>query len=196
MRRLRFARESYTTIDNRYVVGSGVGGVSRAVRRALLRRASNGANGKPCGFNCPQPPQTSAPSARLWRVLPDVLRVEQNQDETWQVYFQPPACSEYEVLPEGGKDLRPEVVFEAKVSIGSGAYATGSITKADVETNAPRYDAVYSWNLEDVYTYEPKAGETLKIKMRVSSDTITTWTECVNKEWGKELEWTVPDYQE
>ena len=82
------------------------------------------------------------------------------------------------------------------MSIGSGAFSTGSITKADVETNAPRWDAVYSWNLEDVYTHEPKAGETLKIKMRGLSDTITTWTECVNKAWGKELEWTVPDYQE
>jgi len=44
---------SYTTITNRYVVGSNVGGQSTAVRRALMRRASNNSHTRqPCGFTC------------------------------------------------------------------------------------------------------------------------------------------------
>ena len=35
-------------IENHYVVGSGVGAKSRAVRKALKRRANNNAQGKPC----------------------------------------------------------------------------------------------------------------------------------------------------
>ena len=35
-------------INNHYVVGSGVGAKSRGVKKALKRRASNNARGKPC----------------------------------------------------------------------------------------------------------------------------------------------------
>lgn len=42
-------------IENHYVVGSGVGGKSRAVRKALRRRASNNAEGKPCCARIQQP---------------------------------------------------------------------------------------------------------------------------------------------
>lgn len=34
--------------DNKYVVGSPVGALNASVRRALQRRASNNAQGKPC----------------------------------------------------------------------------------------------------------------------------------------------------
>ena len=53
VRRLRFPGMSYTTIENRYVVGAGVGSTNAAARRALRRRASTGQNGRPCGFDCP-----------------------------------------------------------------------------------------------------------------------------------------------
>ena len=53
VRRLRFPGMSYTTIENRYVAGSGVGSTNAAARRALRRRASTGQNGRPCGFDCP-----------------------------------------------------------------------------------------------------------------------------------------------
>lgn len=70
VRRLRFPGMSYTTIENRYVVGSGVGSTNAAARRALRRRASTGQNGRPCGFDCPPrfapqhapPPAASAPA--------------------------------------------------------------------------------------------------------------------------------------
>ena len=35
-------------IENHYIVGSGVGAKSRAVRKALKRRANNNSLGKPC----------------------------------------------------------------------------------------------------------------------------------------------------
>ena len=62
---------SYTTIDNKYVVGANVGGLSASVRGALKRRANNArqANGlwSPCTGFCPQyraPPwvRTAAPA--------------------------------------------------------------------------------------------------------------------------------------
>ena len=37
-------------LENHYVVGSGVGGKSRAVRKALRKRASNNAKGAPCCY--------------------------------------------------------------------------------------------------------------------------------------------------
>lgn len=37
-------------VNNHYVVGSGVGGKSHAVRKALRRRANNNAKGKPCCY--------------------------------------------------------------------------------------------------------------------------------------------------
>tara|TARA_Y100000287_G_C14231207_1_gene361904 strand:+ start:2938 stop:3171 length:234 start_codon:yes stop_codon:yes gene_type:complete len=49
--RLIFTGSSGSTFDNHYVVGANVGAQSIAVRRALQRRASNTAEGKPCG-NC------------------------------------------------------------------------------------------------------------------------------------------------
>lgn len=50
--RLIFTGNSASTIENRYVVGANVGAQSIAVRRALLRRANNTAQGTPCG-HCP-----------------------------------------------------------------------------------------------------------------------------------------------
>ena len=47
--RLIFTGSASSTLDNHYVVGSSVGAQSTAVRRALLRRANNTAEGKPCG---------------------------------------------------------------------------------------------------------------------------------------------------
>ncbi len=46
VRRLIFSNNSTGGIDNHYVVGSGVGAKSAAVRRALQRRANNNADGK------------------------------------------------------------------------------------------------------------------------------------------------------
>lgn len=60
VRRLRFPGMSYTTIENRYVVGAGVGSTNAAARRALRRRASTGQNGRPCGFDCPSPANIKA----------------------------------------------------------------------------------------------------------------------------------------
>ncbi len=48
-RRLIFSGNVPADTENRYIVGAGVGGKSRSVRRALLRRASNNADGVPCG---------------------------------------------------------------------------------------------------------------------------------------------------
>ena len=47
VRRLIFVNQT-PLADNRYIVGAQVGAISRSARRALMRRASNGANGKPC----------------------------------------------------------------------------------------------------------------------------------------------------
>ena len=46
--RLIFTNTASSTYDNKYVVGATIGAQSVAVRRALQRRASNDANGKPC----------------------------------------------------------------------------------------------------------------------------------------------------
>tara|TARA_B100000927_G_C16156479_1_gene345550 strand:- start:231 stop:455 length:225 start_codon:yes stop_codon:yes gene_type:complete len=48
VRRLIFTNNAAGGIDNHYVVGSGVGAKSVAVRRALKKRANNNADGKPC----------------------------------------------------------------------------------------------------------------------------------------------------
>ena len=50
--RLIFTGGSTSDIENHYVVGATVGAQSIAVRRALLRRANNTAEGTPCG-QCP-----------------------------------------------------------------------------------------------------------------------------------------------
>jgi len=59
-------------VENHYVIGSGVGGRNIAVRRALRRRASNNAEGKPCCM--PRPPPRNPPRTyyqfapyQLWR---------------------------------------------------------------------------------------------------------------------------------
>lgn len=61
-RRLIFTGNVPADTDNRYIVGSGVGGKSASVRRALVRRASNNASGLPCSQNCPPKNQTTAPN--------------------------------------------------------------------------------------------------------------------------------------
>ena len=61
-RRLIFTGNVPADTDNRYIVGSGVGGKSASVRRALVRRASNNASGQPCSQNCPPKNQTTAPN--------------------------------------------------------------------------------------------------------------------------------------
>ena len=48
VRRLIFTNNAAGGIDNHYVVGSGVGAKSVAVRRALKKRANNNADGTPC----------------------------------------------------------------------------------------------------------------------------------------------------
>jgi hypothetical protein len=50
--RLIFTGGTTSDIENHYVVGATVGAQSIAVRRALLRRANNSAQGTPCG-HCP-----------------------------------------------------------------------------------------------------------------------------------------------
>ena len=50
--RVMFLGSSNSTLDNHYVVGAGVGRKNASVRRALKRRASNNAQGEPCG-DCP-----------------------------------------------------------------------------------------------------------------------------------------------
>lgn len=47
--RLIFTGGNAYDIENHYVVGSNVGRQNIAVRRALIRRANNTADGKPCG---------------------------------------------------------------------------------------------------------------------------------------------------
>ena len=59
-RRLIFTGNVPADTDNRYIVGSGVGGKSASVRRALMRRASNNAQGIPCGQGCH--PSRAAPT--------------------------------------------------------------------------------------------------------------------------------------
>lgn len=54
VRRLFFTPSTTYDIENHYVVGANVGAQSIAVRRALMRRANNKADGKPCG-SCPGP---------------------------------------------------------------------------------------------------------------------------------------------
>ena len=46
--RLRFVKKTQGPIFNKYIVGSGVGGVSRANHAALRRRANNNAQQHPC----------------------------------------------------------------------------------------------------------------------------------------------------
>ena len=57
VRRVLTPGMSYTTIENRYVVGANVGGLSASVRGALRRRANNArrADGEwvPCKGFCP-----------------------------------------------------------------------------------------------------------------------------------------------
>ena len=48
-----FNKARPSPLDNKYVVGSGVGAQSIFVKRALKRRANNKANGTAC---CPPPP--------------------------------------------------------------------------------------------------------------------------------------------
>lgn len=52
VRRLRFVNPKQGPIWNKYIVGSGVGAVSRANRAAYRKRASNNAQQKPCGPRC------------------------------------------------------------------------------------------------------------------------------------------------
>ena len=47
--RLVFTGGNANDIENHYVVGANVGAQSIAVRRALMRRANNTADGKACG---------------------------------------------------------------------------------------------------------------------------------------------------
>ena len=47
--RLIFTGGNAYDIENHYVVGANVGAQSIAVRRALMRRANNTSDGKPCG---------------------------------------------------------------------------------------------------------------------------------------------------
>jgi hypothetical protein len=47
--RLIFTGGNAYDIENHYIVGSNVGSQNIAVRRALMRRANNTAEGKPCG---------------------------------------------------------------------------------------------------------------------------------------------------
>ena len=52
MPRLVNIKNKQTSLNyNRYIVGSGVGSKSRSVQKALMRRASNNAQGEPCCFN-------------------------------------------------------------------------------------------------------------------------------------------------
>ena len=52
MPRLVNIKNKQTSLNyNRYFVGSGVGSKSRSVQKALMRRASNNAQGEPCCFN-------------------------------------------------------------------------------------------------------------------------------------------------
>ena len=50
VRRLIFVNTTPLT-DSKYIIGAQIGGQSRSVRHALMRRASNGANGRPCCMN-------------------------------------------------------------------------------------------------------------------------------------------------
>ena len=90
VRRLRYPGMSYTSIENRYVVGSGVGSTNAAARRALRRRASNGANGKPCGFRCsndnyshvsPQPRYAYSDPATSSTVAPELETPNQHAND-------------------------------------------------------------------------------------------------------------------
>lgn len=51
VRRLIFTNTSNSTLDNKYVVGSGVSSsmVGAGIRNALIRRANNTSTGQPCG---------------------------------------------------------------------------------------------------------------------------------------------------
>lgn len=51
VRRLIFTNKASGTVDNHYVVGAVVGAKSTAVKRALIKRANNKADGTPCGCN-------------------------------------------------------------------------------------------------------------------------------------------------
>ena len=53
--RVIFLGSNNGTIDNKYIVGSGVGSLNASVRRALKRRANNNAQGEPC---CDKPKES------------------------------------------------------------------------------------------------------------------------------------------
>jgi len=48
VKRILFFGSSMSTGDNKYIIGATVGAQSSAVRSALMRRASNNAQGLPC----------------------------------------------------------------------------------------------------------------------------------------------------
>ena len=58
-----FNKARPSPLDNKYVVGSGVGAQSIFVKRALKRRANNKANGMPC---CAPAPPSWAPAPLSW----------------------------------------------------------------------------------------------------------------------------------
>jgi hypothetical protein len=67
VRRIIFTNKATGRMDNRYIVGAGVGPLNASVRRALKRRASNNAQGKPCPCSVAPGVPVTAVALRLWK---------------------------------------------------------------------------------------------------------------------------------